>query len=178
MTYPNVGILGTGSYVPERIVSNHVPARSLGIDDDWIFVKTGIRERRFASPDEATSDMAVRAAERALASANVPASALDLVVVATSSPDCPQPATACAVQAMLRANRAAAFLGPERVHSTIERYGNTGGASIPVTLDDAVQKGRVRPDDCVVLVGFGGGLSWGSVVLRWAGTPGVAAISA
>lgn len=91
-------ILGTGSYAPERVLTNEDLAKMVDTSDEWIRARSGIRERRIAAEDEATSDLAVQAAKRALADANVPASEIDLVVVATVTPDSPMPATACIIQ--------------------------------------------------------------------------------
>lgn len=325
-----IGIVGTGSYVPTSRLDNTTLAGNLGVDATWIVRKTGIHERRIAAPHEATSDLATHAAERALQHAQVRAEEIDLIVVATSSPDWIQPATACAVQAKLGAMHAAAFdlsavctgfvyalnvvwsmmqgsrsiryalvIGAEtysrilnyedrktcvlfgdgagavvlgqvpetvgvlssvlgadgskadwvqipaggsrkpasvatleanehffqmdgqsvrqfveemfpkvvhealdqadlgldavdmiiphqangvmlrtcfeglglddaRVHYTFQQYGNTGGASVAITLDDAVRAGRVGYGDTLLLVAFGGGMTWGSMALRWA----------
>src|SRR5688572_8794101 len=94
---PGVQIIGTGSYVPEKIVTNEDLAR-LGCDADWIIQRTGIRERRHAPLEIATSDMAVIAAERCLEAAQVDRSRIDLLVLGTLSPDYLLPATASAVQ--------------------------------------------------------------------------------
>lgn len=327
-TTAQIGVLGTGSYLPERVRSNDEIARLLDIDGEWITRKTRISERRVAAPEEATSDLAVRAGHRALAAAGLTPDDLDLLVVATSSPDWMQPATACVVQAQLGARCAsfdlnavctgfvyatatvaatlrgaphlrhalvigadtysrildhndratsvlfgdgagAAVLGPvpdgygviasdlgadggqhdlvkvpaggsrkpacratvtngehlfkmngrgvrdfvwqrvplgvnaalrasglqvedldlvvphqangclvddcltslglcsDQIHYTVERYGNTGAASVAITLDDAVSAGRLQDRDNVLLLGFGGGMTWGGVVLRW-----------
>lgn len=333
-----IGILGTGHYVPEQVLTNQVLENSLGLDENWIVRKTGIRQRYIAAPHEATSDLATRAAQRALAAAGMQASDLDLIVVATSTPDWVLPATACVVQANLGATRAAAFdlsavctgfvyalsivqaamrgeerfrtalvigaetysrildygdrktcvlfgagagavvlgcvphgygiissylradgtktplvqipaggsrkamtttalaegehlfqmdgrgvrsflaetfsdaiypvlrrahltlqdidliiphqangvilkesfcaLGvqDERVHYTVERYGNTAAASVPMALDDAVRSGRVQAGSYLLLMAFGGGMTWGSVVLRWLSPASSAAI--
>lgn len=104
-----VRILGTGSYVPERVVSNAEVGAPAGVDDAWIVLKTAIRERRWAAPGEATSDLATAAARAALASAGVAADRLSTIVVATSTPDRPQPPTAVYVQHNLGAAGAAAF---------------------------------------------------------------------
>jgi 3-oxoacyl-[acyl-carrier-protein] synthase-3 len=104
-----VGILGTGSYLPERVVTNDEVAPPAGVDGAWIERKTGIRLRRRAAADQATSDLAFAAAVAALDAAGVTADQLSYVVVATSTPDQPQPATACVVQAALGAWHAAAF---------------------------------------------------------------------
>ena len=101
-----VQIVGTGSYVPENVVTNEALA-SLGCDADWIIQRTGIRERRHAPPEMSTSDMAVAAAERCIEAADVDRSEIDLVVLATLSPDYLLPATAAAVQDRLGLNCAA-----------------------------------------------------------------------
>jgi 3-oxoacyl-[acyl-carrier-protein] synthase-3 len=103
-------ILGTGLAVPARIITNHELARRFAVTDDWIVARTGIRARRTVEGSmQATSDLALEAARAALASAQVCASDLDHVVVATTSPDHPMPSVACLVQAALGARRAAAF---------------------------------------------------------------------
>lgn len=328
-----IGILGTGSHLPERILTSAELGSRLGVDERWILEKTGIRQRRVASPDEATSELAVAAAHKALAAADTRPQDLDLIVLATSTQDQPMPATACSVQAGLGAANAAAFdvdavctgfvyalvvarsmlaatpgagkalvigadtysrildqhdrrtavlfgdgagavvlgetgagtgiqstmlgsdgrctdyvripaggsrrpptvesvlagehyfamkggdvrrlarevfprvvkqlitatmtelseldlvvphqangvmlrewerelgLAPGVLHRTVERYGNTGAASVPITLDDAVRRGRLRPGASVLLVAFGGGMTWGGVATRWGAAP-------
>ncbi|MER5640763.1 beta-ketoacyl-ACP synthase III [Kitasatospora sp. NPDC002227] len=104
-----VGILATGSYLPADRVSNQVVAERAGVTEEWILRKTGIRERRYAAESEATSDLAVEAARAALARAGIGPEQVSLIVVATSTPDQPQPATACLVQHRLGAVNAAAF---------------------------------------------------------------------
>jgi len=101
-------ILGTGSYVPERILTNADLERMVATSDAWIMERTGIRERRLAAPGEACSDLAVKAAERALTAAGVAAADLDLILLATCTGDYPLPSTACLVQHRLGAARAAA----------------------------------------------------------------------
>lgn len=91
-------ILGTGSYAPERVMTNEDLARVVDTSDEWIRTRSGIRERRIAAPGEATSDMGVHAGRRALESAGVAAGEIDLLVVATVTPDMPMPATACSIQ--------------------------------------------------------------------------------
>ncbi|WP_329055034.1 ketoacyl-ACP synthase III [Amycolatopsis sp. NBC_01488] len=325
----NTAILGTGSYLPDEILTSAELGSRLGLGQQWIFDKTRIAERRVAAPDQATSDLATLAAERALAAAGLTANDLDLIIVATSTPDQPIPATAVAVQANLGAVRAAAFdidsvcsgfvyalvtahalldldpspgtalvigadtysrvldytdrrtcvlfgdgagavvlgkrangrgllsstlgsdgttadyvtipgggsrrpvsketltagehffamrgrqvrdlaarvlpdlvvdvakaaelevseidlivphqangvmledladtldLRPDQMHLTVGRYGNTGAASVPITLDDAVRGGRLFDDDVLMMVAFGGGMSWGGAAWRW-----------
>jgi 3-oxoacyl-[acyl-carrier-protein] synthase-3 len=323
-----VGIVGVGSYVPPKVLTNLDLEKMVDTSDEWIVTRTGIRERRIADPETASSDLAVLAAQPALERAGVAPSDLDLIVVATVSPDMPYPATACLVQDRLGANHAAAFdleagctgfiyalvmasqtvatgayrnvlvIGTEvlskfldwtdratcvllgdgagaavlqptdpgrgllsfvlgsvggagdalkipaggsrlpaseetvrsRLHftvmqgqevfkfavkaiedacrvsveraglalddvslviphqaniriieaaskrlgismdrfvSNVDRYGNTGAASTPIALDEALQNGRVHRGDVIVLVGFGAGLTWGAATLRW-----------
>ncbi|WP_327358776.1 3-oxoacyl-ACP synthase III family protein [Streptomyces sp. NBC_01304] len=103
------GIIGTGSYLPERIVSNDMVGALARVDGEWIERKTGIRERRYAADHEACSDLAVQAAVQAMADAGAEPDDIAWIIVATSTPDHPQPATAAFVQHRLGAYRAAAF---------------------------------------------------------------------
>ena len=102
-------ITGVGSYLPERVLTNAELERMVNTTDDWIATRTGIRERRIAAPDEATSDLAAKAALQAMAAAGVSAEQIDLVIVATITPDMLFPSTACLVQRKIGARRAAAF---------------------------------------------------------------------
>jgi acetoacetyl-CoA synthase len=325
-----IGLLGTGSYVPERVVTNEdiaalVPDASV----DWILSRTAIATRRWAAAEEATSDLAAKAALRALEAADLAVDRVDYLIVSTSTGDFPQPPTACLVQSLIAAHAAACFdvnavcagfvyglelarslvacrpgthalvvaadvysrildfadkrtavllgdgagaavvgavpepygivatdlssygdaqdlikvaAGGSRVptsartvadgghfftmqgrkvrdfvmdglppvldklvagagltladvdcfvphqanglllrelvvrcglqdaytHLVVERYGNVGSASVPVALDDAVRSGRIGGGDLVLLAGFGGGMSVGACLLRWA----------
>jgi 3-oxoacyl-[acyl-carrier-protein] synthase-3 len=102
-------VLGCGSYLPSRILSNDELARSVETTDEWIVQRTGIRERHIAAPGEVTSDLAIHAARAALANAHVDASSIDLIVLGTSTPDQTFPATAVTVQAALGITAGAAF---------------------------------------------------------------------
>jgi 3-oxoacyl-[acyl-carrier-protein] synthase-3 len=102
-------VLGCGSYLPSRILSNDDLARAVDSTDEWIVQRTGIRERHIAAPGEFTSDLALHAARAALANARIKASAIDLIVLATSTPDQTFPATAVSVQAGLGITHGAAF---------------------------------------------------------------------
>jgi 3-oxoacyl-[acyl-carrier-protein] synthase-3 len=327
MTDRNFGILGTGSYVPDEVVGNEAIARSANVSSEWISDKTGVHERRRAADNEAASDLATAAARRAISRARIDSGQLDYVVIATSTPDHPQPATASIVQGRLGIECAAFDLNavcsgfihglavadallkeagryalvvaadvysrildysdrktaplfgdgagatvlgavgggrglrktllisegryhdmikvpaggsrlppsqetvatgrhyfkmdgrgvrefvssevppvvtqlldeagvrpdmidhfiphqangvmlrqlmPElgldnaRLHLTVDRFGNTGAASIPVTLDHACQRGEIGDGDWVLLTGFGGGMAAGAALLRWA----------
>lgn len=330
-----IAIVGTGSYVPDTVLSSAELGERLGVGEQWILDKTGIKERRIAAPEEATSDLATSAALRALRTAEIDGNDIDLLVLATANPDQPIPATSCFVQANIGASRAAAFdvsaactgfvfalaiahdmlladpqretalvigadiysrsvdyaekktcvlfgdgagaavlrkmehgsgvlatsinsdgrltdianipaggtrkptspatlearehylymhggdvrrtvtellpglisellrladvdladvdlivphqangvmlsewgqsLGvePHVVHQTIVWSGNTGAASVPIALDDAVRQGAVSADDVLLLVAFGAGVTWGGVAVKWYGRPQV-----
>ncbi|WP_290712691.1 beta-ketoacyl-ACP synthase III [Anaerovibrio sp.] len=105
----NAGILGTGYYLPEKILSNSDLEKIVDTSDEWITERTGIKERRIAADDVATSDLALKAAEMALKDAKVSPDELDLIIVATLTSDRIIPSTACIIQDLLGAKRAAAF---------------------------------------------------------------------
>lgn len=102
-------IAGTGGYLPERVLSNADLEKMVDTTDAWIFDRTGIRERRIAAPGQTTSDLALHAAERALAAASVVAKDIDLIIVATTTPDQIFPSTACLLQAKLGVSGCVAF---------------------------------------------------------------------
>ncbi len=102
-------ILSVGSYVPERILSNADFEQLVDTSDEWITTRTGIKERRIAAKNECTSDLATKAALRAMERAKVTPEQIDLIVLATITPDMPFPSTACLVQEKIGAHRAAAF---------------------------------------------------------------------
>jgi 3-oxoacyl-[acyl-carrier-protein] synthase-3 len=102
-------IAGTGMYVPDRVLTNADLERMVDTTDAWIVERTGIRERRIAAPDQATSDLALIAARRALESAGMEAAALDHIILATTTPDRILPSCACTLQRKLGATRAAAY---------------------------------------------------------------------
>ena len=102
-------VAGCGAYLPERIVSNEELARQVDTSDDWINQRTGIRQRHVAAPDECTSDLALAAARDAMANAGVKPEEIDLIVLATATPDETFPATATRVQAEIGMTRGAAF---------------------------------------------------------------------
>jgi 3-oxoacyl-[acyl-carrier-protein] synthase-3 len=321
-------ITGWGLAVPNQVLSNADLERMVATSDEWIVTRTGIRERRIAEPGQSTSTLAAEAGQKALIQAGLSPDQIDLVILATCTPDRPFPATACTVQAKLGINRAAAFdvvaacsgfvyglnvatsmiragaaknilfiaadlfthyinwqdrntcilfgdgagavvlqpseqpagmlscvmgssgehedlmavdaggtrlpvtaelleegrqyvymegreifklavrgMGessqqalaaaqvalddialvvphqanlriidalakrlnvlPERIMTNIDRYGNTSAASVPIALVEAVQQGRVRDGDYLLLTAFGGGLTWASAVVRW-----------
>jgi 3-oxoacyl-[acyl-carrier-protein] synthase III len=308
----NAGILGLGRYVPDRILTNYDLEKMVDTSDEWIRTRTGIQERRIAGDDIETSDMAAEAAKEALEQSKLTSEDIDLLLVATVTPDSGFPSVACLVQEKIGAKNAAAMdlsaacagfmygvvtakqfietgtyknvlvigveklskitnwedrntavlfgdgagaavIGPvshnkgilsfelgsdgsgakhlyqderfiymngrevfkfavrqmgesslsviekagltkedvdylvphqanirimeaarqrldlpeEKMAKTIEKYGNTSSSTIPIALYEAVQEGKVKDNDVVVLVGFGGGLTWGAVALRF-----------
>ncbi|MFM9332283.1 beta-ketoacyl-ACP synthase III [Paenibacillus mesotrionivorans] len=328
MNMKSVGILSTGKYVPERILTNADLEKMVETNDEWIVTRTGMKERHIAREDQASSDLAYEAALIALKKANLAPEDLDLILVATITPDSAFPSTACILQNRLGAKKAAAFdlsaacsgfiyglasasnfiatgmyknalvigaeclskitdytdrntcilfgdgagavvlgevpegrgflsfelgadgsggellklagggsrmpssqstvdnkqhyiymagsevfkfavrimgnaaeevlrkagleksdidllvphqaniriiqsavhrlnLPEEKCMINLHKYGNVSAASIPLALAEADEEGRIKPGDCVVLVGFGGGLTWGATAIRW-----------
>ncbi|WP_079709156.1 beta-ketoacyl-ACP synthase III [Paraliobacillus ryukyuensis] len=306
------GITGVGKYVPEKVLTNHDLEKIVDTSDEWIRTRTGIEERRIAADDIDTSDMAYHASVRAIDDAGIKPEDIDLILVATVTPDMPFPTVSCMLQERLGASKAAAmdlsaacagfmygivtakqfidtgvyknilvigaeklskitdwedrntcvlfgdgagaavigevtdgrgilsfelgadggggkflqqegrfiqmngrevfkfavrqmpessmhvvekagltkedvdYLIPhqanirimeaarnkldipvEKMATSIKRYGNTSSASIPIALAEAVEDGSVKEDDFIVLVGFGGGLTWGAVGIKW-----------
>jgi len=106
-TQRTVSIIGTGSYVPDKILTNEDLSRMVNTTDEWITTRTGIKERRIAAKDEHTSDMAAKAALKALEQAKISPKEIDLLLVATATPDMLFPATACFVQKKIGATKAA-----------------------------------------------------------------------
>jgi len=103
------GIIGTGSFLPERILTNQDLEKIVDTSDDWITTRTGIKERRIADKNTATSDLATKAAQSALLNAGLEASEIDLIIVATITPDMNFPSTACIVQKNIEAYNSVAF---------------------------------------------------------------------
>jgi 3-oxoacyl-[acyl-carrier-protein] synthase III len=307
----NAGIIGIGKYVPERIVTNHDLEKMMDTSDEWIRTRTGIEERRIADENMNTSDMGYLAAMKAIEDAGISPQELDMILVATVTPDRPFPSVACMLQEKLGAKNAAAMdvsaacagfiyamvtakqfietgaykyvlvvgveklskilnwedrntavlfgdgagaavIGPvsegrgilsfelgadgtggkhlyqdeyvimngrevfkfavrqmgescinvlekaglskedvdfliphqanirimesarerlelpvEKMSRTIHKYGNTSAASIPISIAEEVEAGKIKDDDLVVMVGFGGGLTWGAIAMRW-----------
>lgn len=109
MSLRPVGILGTGKYVPERVLTNADLEKMVETNDEWIVTRTGMKERRIAAEDQATSDLAYHAALIAMEKAGVTADEIDLIIVSTVTPDTMFPSTACILQDKLGAKKAAAF---------------------------------------------------------------------
>jgi len=171
-------IAGTGSYLPAHILTNDDLARSIDTNDAWIRARTGIRERRIAAPGETTSDLAAHAARAALAAAGIAPADVDLIIVATTTPDMVFPSTACILQAKLGASGGAAFdlqavcsgfvyalaVADRMVASGMARNALVVGAEVYSRILDWNDRGT-----CVL---FGDGA--GAVVLAPSRTPGIA----
>ncbi|HEX7512147.1 MAG TPA: beta-ketoacyl-ACP synthase III [Candidatus Methylomirabilis sp.] len=106
---PSARIIGTGSYLPPKVLTNADLEKLVDTSDEWIVTRTGISERRIAPEEEATSDLALRAAQAALEAAGLDPADLDMILVATITPDMPFPSTACVLQDRLGARRAGAL---------------------------------------------------------------------
>ncbi|MBV9463821.1 MAG: ketoacyl-ACP synthase III [Verrucomicrobiae bacterium] len=104
-----VSIVGTGSFLPRRVLTNADLEKIVDTSDEWITTRTGIKERRIAQPNKATSDMAAEAALKALQDAKIGAEEVDLLICATITPDMPFPSTACFIQKKIGAHNAACF---------------------------------------------------------------------
>ena len=175
MTYSR--IIGTGSYLPEKKLSNRDLESMVDTSDEWIYTRTGIRNRHIAAEYETTSDLALKASQRAIAAADIDASEIDLIIVATSTPDMIFPSTACLLQAKLGIKGGAAF----DLQAVC-----TGFVYALATADSFIRSGQHR---CALVIGaeiFSRILDWtdrgtcvlfgdgaGAVVLRASDTPGV-----
>ena len=160
-------------YVPENIVTNDDLAKTVDTSDEWIFTRTGMRERRIAAPEQATSDLAVIAAQNALADAGVAADEIDLLIVATLSPDMPFPSTACFVQEKIGAKNAycydlaAACSGSLYAMETAKNAIATGAANTALIIGAEKMSMLIDWTDRNTCVLFGDGA--GAAVLRATG---------
>jgi 3-oxoacyl-[acyl-carrier-protein] synthase-3 len=177
-------ITGTGSFLPPNRLTNQALADRLAADgietsDDWIVERTGIRARHFAAPDVGSSDLATEAARRALAAAHVDAGAIDLIIVATSTPDMVFPSTACLVQQKLGVHGGAAFdvqavcSGFVYALTVADSMIRTGAATKALVIGAEVFSRILDFKDRTTCVLFGDGA--GAVVLEASDTPGVLA---
>ena len=165
-TFP-VAITGLGSYLPEQVVTNDDLAQRLDTSDEWIRTRTGIRERRHAAPHEATSDLAIAAGRAALKDAGLTADDVDVIIVATTTPDHPVPATAPIVAAKLGRTCAAFDLNAACsgfVYGLQVGAGMAAGGATVLLIGAETLTRYVDPDDRSIAVLFGDGA--GAVVLR------------
>jgi 3-oxoacyl-[acyl-carrier-protein] synthase-3 len=163
-----VRIVGTGSYVPETIVTNEHLHQRLGFDSDWIVKRTGILERRHVLPHQATSDLCQEAARRCIDQAGVKASDIDLLVLATFTPDMSFPSTACLVQDRLRLNCPAmeveaACAGFMYALITGAAYVVSGASDLALIIGGDANSRVVSPNDLKTYPLFGDGA--GAVLL-------------
>ena len=183
MTYST--LVGTGSYLPARVVSNDQLAddlaeRGIQTSDEWIVERTGIRQRHLAERGVTTSTLAIEAARRAMADAGIDGSEIDLIVVATSTPDFVFPSTACLVQAQIGAKGAAAFdvqavcSGFVYAMTTADSFIRAGRARCALVIGAEVFSRILDWNDRATCVLFGDGA--GAVVLKAAEAPGVMAV--
>jgi 3-oxoacyl-[acyl-carrier-protein] synthase-3 len=172
-------ILGTGSFLPPNLVTNQDLASKVDTSDEWITTRTGIRQRHIASADEKTSDLAFEAARRALDAAGLDASAIDLIIVATTTPDMVFPGTACILQARLGAAGCAAFdvqavcSGFVYALATADMYIRCGQARMALVVGAEVFSRLLDWSDRTTCVLFGDGA--GAVVLGASDAPGILA---
>jgi 3-oxoacyl-[acyl-carrier-protein] synthase-3 len=177
-------ITGTGSYLPPNRVTNadlaaQLAGKGVETSDDWIVARTGIRARHFAEPDVPCSDLAVEAARQALASAGIEASQVDLIIVATSTPDMVFPSTACIVQRKLGIQGCAAFdmqavcSGFVYALTVADSMIRTGAARKALIIGAEVFSRILDFTDRTTCVLFGDGA--GAVVLEASDTPGILA---
>jgi len=163
-------IIGTGSYVPERVLTNADLERTVDTSDEWIVSRTGIKERRIAADGEATSDLAVAAAKNAMQDAGVTAEELDLIILATISPDTFFPSTACYVQQKLGAVNAVCFdisaacSGFLYAMQVARHFINTGNRKTVLIVGAEKLSSMVNWEDRNTCVLFGDGA--GAAILR------------
>lgn len=173
-------ITGTGSYLPDRIMTNAELERLVDTSDEWIRSRTGIRERRIAAADETTSDMALRAAERALAAAGAAAADVDLIVLATSTPDLIYPSSACLVQKRLGIRNGGAAFDVQAVCSgfvyalaVADKFVRSGAANLALVVGADTNSRILDWTDRGTCVLFGDGA--GAVLLAPGREPGILA---
>ena len=177
-------ITGTGSYLPPRRLTNadlaaELAAKGVETSDEWIVERTGIRARHFAAPDVTTSDLGAQAARQALEAASIPASDIDLIIVATSTPDMVFPSAACILQNKLGIGGCAAFdvqavcSGFVYALTVADSMIQTGAANKALVIGAEVFSRILDFSDRTTCVLFGDGA--GAVVLEASDTPGILA---
>jgi 3-oxoacyl-[acyl-carrier-protein] synthase-3 len=176
---PYSRIAGTGSYLPARVLTNAELAQQVDTSDEWIVTRTGIRERRIAAADELTSDLALKACQAALDNAGITAAEVDLIIVATTTPDVVFPSTACILQDKLGVHGCPAFdvqavcAGFAFALTTADQYIRTGMAKTALVVGAETFSRILDWNDRATCVLFGDGA--GAVVLRASDEPGILA---
>ncbi len=173
-------IIGTGSYLPARVLTNFDLEKIVETSHDWIVSRSGIHERHIAADDEMTSDLALQASLRAIAAAGISAEEIDLVIVATTSPDQIFPSTACILQDKLGIRNCGAAFDMQAVCggfvyalNTADLYIRGGQARTALVVGAEVLSRILDWNDRATCVLFGDGA--GAVVLRASDTPGIVA---
>lgn len=170
-------ITGTGSYLPEKILTNKDLESMVDTTEEWIFARTGIKQRHICGPNETSSSMAEIAARRAMEAAGIDASELDLIIVGTSSPDRIFPSTACILQNRLSAPECAAFdvqaacSGFIYALGTANQFIRAGGAKKALVIGSEANSRIMNWSDRSTCVIFGDGA--GAVVLEASEEPGL-----
>jgi len=170
-------IIGTGSYLPTKILTNHDLEQTLDTTDEWIFTRTGIRQRHIAGADERCSDLALAASRRAIEAAGIAAQDIGLIIVATSTPDMIFPSTACILQAKLGIKNCPAFdvqavcSGFIYALATADLYLRSGQYQSALVVGSEIFSRILDWNDRGTCVLFGDGA--GAVVLRASDTPGI-----
>ena len=172
-------IIATGSYLPEKVLTNDDLSKIVDTSDEWIRTRSGIRSRHIAADGEETSDLAVTAATRALAASGLSVLDIDLLVVATTTPDVIFPSTACIVQDKLGAKNAVAFdiqavcSGFVYALSIVDRMVSTGQYKNALVIGAEIYSRILNWNDRTTCVLFGDGA--GAVVVTRSETPGILA---
>jgi 3-oxoacyl-[acyl-carrier-protein] synthase III len=170
-------IVGTGGYLPEKILTNHDLARMVDTSDEWIVTRTGIRQRHVAAADQKASDLALEASRRALSAAGIGAEQLSLIVVATTTPDMIFPSTACILQAKLGVHGCPAFdmqavcSGFTYALATADAFIRTGQCRYALVVGTEVYSRILDWTDRATCVLFGDGA--GAVVVAASERPGI-----
>ena len=170
-------ILSTGSYLPEKVLTNHDLEKMVDTSDEWITERTGIKKRHIAADDEATCDLAEAAARAAIESANIKASDIDLIIVATTTPDRIFPSTACLLQERLDIHGCAAFdvqavcTGFVYALSVADKFIKTGEAKMALVVGAETLSRITNWEDRTTCVLFGDGA--GAVILQASDEPGI-----
>ena len=170
-------IVGTGSYLPAKVLTNHDLEQVVDTTDEWIYTRTGIRQRHIAADGEMTSDLALQASRNALAAAGVAPADIDLIVVATTTPDMVFPGTACILQAKLGSKNCPAFdvqavcAGFTYALATADQFVRSGKYEKVLVVGAETYSRILDWKDRSTCVLFGDGA--GAVVLRRSETPGI-----
>lgn len=170
-------IIGTGGYLPAKVLTNHDIERMVDTTDEWIYTRTGIRQRHIAADDEKTSDLALQASRKALQAAGIGSSEIDLIVVATTTPDMVFPSTACLLQAKLGARNCPAFdvqavcTGFIYALATADQFLRSGRYRHALVVGAEIYSRILDWNDRGTCVLFGDGA--GAAVLRRDNAPGI-----